>query len=248
MLPPKGGATSAKGGAKSERGKAAGFRDASLVRRLAMIGRSRRTETDRDRIGAGPVAAGSLAGASAIWLLIGGRLGIAAGSIGAIWLVSVLRRLESPAHRRERARIAAVVPFAADLLAAVLRSGAPTEHAMRTVGTAIGGTLGRRFVRVADGLRLGLTPADAWAALRARAETARLADTVARSSDSGAAVARALELLADALRAEGLARVESTAQRLGVLMVLPLGLCFLPAFVFAGVVPVIVAVLSGVLR
>jgi hypothetical protein len=30
-------------------------------------------------------------------------------------------------------------------------------------------------------------------------------------------------------------------------MILPLGLCFLPAFIFAGVIPVIIAVLGGVL-
>jgi pilus assembly protein TadC len=42
--------------------------------------------------------------------------------------------------------------------------------------------------------------------------------------------------------------VEAAARRAGVLVVLPLGLCFLPAFVFAGLVPVIVAVLGDVLR
>ena len=43
-------------------------------------------------------------------------------------------------------------------------------------------------------------------------------------------------------------RVEAAAQRVSVLIVLPLGLCFLPAFVFAGIVPVIVAVLGDVLH
>ena len=95
---------------------------------------------------------------------------------------------------------------------------------------------------------LYLQCADAWDALRNLPETGRLADAVSRTVDSGAAVARALERLADALRTTGSARVESAAQRLGVLLVLPLGLCFLPAFVFAGIVPVIVAVLGGVLK
>jgi pilus assembly protein TadC len=36
---------------------------------------------------------------------------------------------------------------------------------------------------------------------------------------------------------------EAAAQRAGVLIVLPLGVCFLPAFVAVGLVPVIVAIL-----
>ncbi len=201
-----------------------------------------------DRISVGLVTAGSASGAVAIWALIGGTLGIIVAAIGAAVLVRVLRRLESPGRRRERQRIAADTPFAADLLAAVFRSGAPTEQGIRTVGTALGGTLGRRLVRVADSLRLGLEPANAWTILRTSAETSRLADTIARSADSGASMASGLERLAESLRNEGIVRVESTAQRLGVLMVLPLGLCFLPAFVLAGIVPVIASVLSGVLR
>ena len=41
---------------------------------------------------------------------------------------------------------------------------------------------------------------------------------------------------------------DADGRRAGVLIVLPLGLCFLPAFVLAGLVPVIVAVLGGVLH
>jgi pilus assembly protein TadC len=191
---------------------------------------------------------GGIAGAAATWLVVGGWVGVGIGALVAACLIRALRRLEPPALRRDRLRVAADAPFAADLLAAVLRSGAPTEHGLRTVGMAIGDTLGRRLVRVSDGLRLGLEPVDAWMALRATAESARLADTVARTADSGAAVARALERLADSLRTEAVARVESAGQRLSVVMVLPLGLCFLPAFIFAGVVPVIIAVLGGVLH
>ena len=40
---------------------------------------------------------------------------------------------------------------------------------------------------------------------------------------------------------------EAAARRAGVLIVLPLGLCFLPAFILAGLVPVLVAVLRDVL-
>ena len=84
--------------------------------------------------------------------------------------------------------------------------------------------------------------------LRTPPEAARIGDAVARSVDSGAAVARALSRVADDLRSARAATVEATASRVGVLIVLPLGLCFLPAFVFAGIAPVIVAVLGDALR
>jgi pilus assembly protein TadC len=112
----------------------------------------------------------------------------------------------------------------------------------------MGGTVGRDLVRVADGLRLGLDPADAWPVLGATPGADRMVDTIVRSAESGAAMARALERLADDLRGFRAIAVEAAAARVGVLIVLPLGLCFLPAFVLAGIVPVIVAVLGGVLR
>jgi pilus assembly protein TadC len=57
-------------------------------------------------------------------------------------------------------------------------------------------------------------------------------------------LAGALSRLAEDLRADRLVRAEAAARRAGVLIVLPLGLCFLPAFLLAGIVPVIVAVLG----
>ena len=68
-----------------------------------------------------------------------------------------------------------------------------------------------------------------------------------RSQHSGAAFAGSLQRVADDLRGDALAATDAAARRAGVLIVLPLGLCFLPAFVLAGLVPVIVAVLGGVL-
>jgi pilus assembly protein TadC len=159
-----------------------------------------------------------------------------------------MRRIEPAAARRARQLAAAELPFAADLLAAALRSGVPMEVAARTTGIGVGGDVGRDLLRVADGLGLGLDPADAWPALRATSGAEGIVDAVVRSAESGAAVARSLERLAEDLRAARTVNVEAAAQRVGVLIVLPLGLCFLPAFVLAGIVPVIVAVLGGVLR
>ena len=96
------------------------------------------------------------------------------------------------------------------------------------------------------------------AALRAGAPMDRAAAAVAEAlggplGERLQRTARSLRLGADPdeawvhLRADRKVAVEAAAQRAGVLIVLPLGLCFLPAFLLAGLVPVVVAVLGDVL-
>src|SRR5262249_24808102 len=123
---------------------------------------------------------------------MGGVPGVVAGALAAAGLWVPLGRIEPQEARRDRAEFAAELPFVADLVAAALRSGVPTEHAIRVVGTATGGVAGTGLVRVADGLRLGLDPTDAWAALGRTPDARRLAEAVVRSADSGAALARSL--------------------------------------------------------
>ncbi|HKE64580.1 MAG TPA: type II secretion system F family protein [Micromonosporaceae bacterium] len=191
---------------------------------------------------------GGLAAGVVTWLAIGGVPGIIAALIAAPVAARLLRRVEPASVRRQRRAAGAELPYAVDLLAAALRAGVPVEMAVRTTAVACGGIAGRELLRVADGLRLGLEPGDAWRSLRAIPGGDGVADVAVRSADSGAAVARALERLAEDLRSARTLRVDAAAQRIGVLIVLPLGVCFLPAFVLAGIVPVIVAVLGGVLR
>jgi pilus assembly protein TadC len=96
-------------------------------------------------------------------------------------------------------------------------------------------------------LQLGGTPAEAWAQLAQVEGAARLVRAAVRSAEHGSALAGALGRLADDLRADRAVAIEAAARRAGVLIVLPLGLCFLPAFILAGLVPVIVAILGDVL-
>ncbi|MDQ1631598.1 MAG: tight adherence protein, partial [Frankiaceae bacterium] len=62
---------------------------------------------------------------------------------------------------------------------------------------------------------------------------------------SGARLARQLGLLADDARAAEDADSLARARRVGVLAVLPLGLCCLPAFMVLSVVPLAVGLLRG---
>ncbi|MFY1697344.1 type II secretion system F family protein [Solwaraspora sp. WMMA2101] len=212
-------------------------------RRLARLGGEPAPEFDLSRL-VRPVAA--LSGLAV--LVIGGSgwyLPVAVGV--AVGVDRSLRRIEPPSVRRRRLRAAADLPLAADLLAAALRAGAPVDQAVVAVADAVAGPLGARLGRVARALRLGAEPVEAWRQLDAVPGGDRLAAAAVRSAASGAALAGAAIRLADDLRAGRSAAAEAAARRAGVLIVLPLGLCFLPAFILAGLVPVIVAVLGDVL-
>jgi len=183
--------------------------------------------------------------------LLGGWVGLVAGAIaGPVLAVGATRWLGRQPSRRavaENRRVTADLPFAADLLAAALRAGAAPERAAGYVAAAVRGPTGERLGRVARALRLGASVDEAWSYLGGADGTDRIVRAAVRSQHSGAAFAGALARVADDARADRLIAADAAARRAGVLIVLPLGLCFLPAFVLAGLVPVVVAVLGDVL-
>ncbi|MFB9545142.1 type II secretion system F family protein [Micromonospora sagamiensis] len=183
----------------------------------------------------------------AVAVVVGGWPGLAGGALAAATLDRLLRRIEPPAVRNRRLTEVADLPLAADLLAAAMRAGAPVDRAVIAVAEALGGPLADRLGRVGRTLLLGGTPEEAWVHLAPVAGADRLVNAAVRSAQSGAALAGALGRLADDLRTDRAVAAEASARRAGVLIVLPLGLCFLPAFILAGLVPVIVAVLGDVL-
>nr|WP_239098262.1 type II secretion system F family protein [Micromonospora qiuiae] len=190
--------------------------------------------------------AAGLAGV-AVAVLVEGWVGVVVALPTVVLLDRLLRRIEHPAVRTRRLRATADLPLAADLLAAALRAGAPVERAVLAVADALGGPLAEQLSRVGRTLQLGGVPQEAWAHLVTVPGGQRIANAAVRSASSGAALAGALIRLADDLRADRATAIEAAARRAGVLIVLPLGLCFLPAFILAGLVPVIVAVLGDVL-
>jgi pilus assembly protein TadC len=192
-----------------------------------------------------------------ILISIAAGIGVA-GFIGRWWAVPVgaavsfgaarfLRGRPTAEVRAAQRRAVADLPLGADLLAAALRAGAPVDRAAAAVADALKGPLGERLDRTARSLQLGAEPAEAWAHLAGVPGADRLVAAAVRSSASGGALAGALTRLADDLRADRSVAPEAAARRAGVLIVLPLGLCFLPAFLLAGLVPVVVALLGDVL-
>ena len=190
------------------------------------------------------------AGCAAVlaWLVVGGWPGLVVAVLAGAVAFRLLRRIEPAAVRRERERATAALPFALDLMAGALRAGLPVPRAVDLVAGAVDGPLGSRLVSVGAQLAAGRAPGQAWTPVVELPGGERLATAVVHAADSGAALASAFGRLADDLRGQAASRAQAATQRASVLLVLPLGLCFLPAFVVAGVVPVIVAVLGDVLR
>ena len=188
-----------------------------------------------------PVLACGLAGA-AVALLVAPPVGLALGAALAVLGPRALGRLEPRSVRDERERMLADLPLLLDLLSSCLTGGAALPEAARAVGAAVPGPAGHRLQSVAAMLAVGAPPQEAWAALSGGAPDDPLAPAaraLARAADGGAPVAAAVARMAVEARADARSSAEQAARRVGVLVVAPLGLCFLPAFVLLGVVPVI---------
>ncbi|GIF65439.1 hypothetical protein Ais01nite_34740 [Asanoa ishikariensis] len=188
-----------------------------------------------------------MATAAATAVIVDGWWGLALAAPAAVVAHRVIGRLEPAEAKRRRLREEADAPICADLIAAALRAGAPVDVAVLGVADALGGPLRERLTTVGRSLRLGAEPPEAWSHLVGMPGGDRMAAAAIRSSASGSALAGALTRLADDLRADRAVAMEAAARRAGVLIVLPLGFCFLPAFILAGLVPVIVAILGDVL-
>jgi pilus assembly protein TadC len=127
-----------------------------------------------------------------------------------------------------------------DLLAASLRAGLPVPTAVLAVADDLPAEAAGALRATADLLALGADPVAAWAPALDCPATAGLARGARRTARSGAALAGVASALATGIRAAASDVAEARAQRAGVLITGPLGLCFLPAFVCLGIVPVVV--------
>jgi len=153
------------------------------------------------------------------------------------WLSSRTQRAPVAVGRR--------TPLMLLLLAAGLRAGEPFADAVELAAPAGDELATERLLAVVALLRLGADPAQAWIDDDTDEVWTTIARVARRSSQSGVRAASEFEELARELRARRRAEGDAKAERAAVYAVAPLGLCFLPAFVCVGIVPVIVGIVSG---
>ncbi|GAS94791.1 type II secretion system protein [Mycolicibacterium canariasense] len=136
-----------------------------------------------------------------------------------------------------------------DVLVACLSAGMSTPAAAAAAAQLAPPGLAQRLIRAGNLVALGADAGTAWDHVPSRADPhgAALARIARRSAESGAALAQGAAELADQVRSAAGAAAEAAAGRASVLIAGPLGVCFLPAFICLGVVPVVVGLAGHVL-
>jgi hypothetical protein len=203
-----------------------------------------RTSGAADRVGPAPRLAGSVGLGLVVWALTG----VAAAGVlacgAAFGLPVVLGRIAARPSPDDPAELAAMWAE----LAVCLEAGMPVAAAVTAATTPLDGGAATALRRAAGLLELGGDPAEAWRTAHDDPATATFARAAARSAATGAALARTARTESTRVR-DGLTDVaEARAQRAGVLIAAPLGLCFLPAFLVLGVAPVVIGLAGEVLR
>ena len=129
------------------------------------------------------------------------------------------------------------------LVSAALRGGTGSVEALEAVAGVEHGPAGRELAVVAAAHRWGETPESAWSRVGPGWTPAAVAWHAAH--EAGAAPGGLLAAAAGRMREEEGRRLEAALHRSGVLLVLPLGLCFLPGFVGTTIAPVVLHLLGG---
>ncbi|HTQ19475.1 type II secretion system F family protein [Mycobacterium sp.] len=141
-----------------------------------------------------------------------------------------------------------------DVLAVCLAAGMSVSAAAAATAPSAPPKLALVLRRAADLLALGADPAVAWStppelpAGSVDLQTDALLRLARRSASSGAALADGVAELADQCRHDAAHAATAAAERAGVLIAGPLGLCFLPAFVCLGLVPVVAGLAGHLLQ
>jgi Flp pilus assembly protein TadB len=133
-----------------------------------------------------------------------------------------------------------------ELIGAMLDAGAGLGRSLELIADLVPPELGRQLRPVASALAIGADWETAWRSSSAQAsQVLALRDALTFAALTGAPSAALLHAQAARLRRERNRTAEQRAAALGVQLVMPLGLCSLPAFVCLGVMPVLLGLLPG---
>ena len=168
--------------------------------------------------------------------------------------VRVARRAGLP-ERRRVGRPAAepddplAVAAALDVFAACLSSGMAVGTAAAATGPSAPRPLAEVLSRAAELLALGADAATAWSpGDTSDGHVEDLSRLARRSASSGAALAQGVTDLAEQSRQDAGDVARAAGERAAVLIAGPLGLCYLPAFLCLGIVPVVMGLARDVFQ
>ena len=201
---------------------------------------------------------GVLMGSDPVGVLTGSILGVLTGLLGLglalagrRWTAALVHRAEVESVRAANAESEAEKPaspagavpvdtaLVLELLAAQLRAGLAPLAALGTLAEALNS---RALHTVCQRLQMGSGWGNAWSG-SAAGTFGELRDALAPAYTGGAPSTALLLSLADAHRLSERRAAERAAGKLSVALVVPLGLCSLPAFICLGIVPILISLL-----
>lgn len=184
------------------------------------------------------VLTGSILGA------LTGLLGLGLAFAGRRWTAALVHRAEVESAAGSGGDQTSNVPpvdtaLVLELLAAQLRAGLAPLAALGTLSEAFNS---RPLHTVCQRLQMGSGWGSAWSG-SAAGTFGELRDALAPAYTGGAPSTALLLSLADAHRLSERRAAERAAGKLSVALVVPLGLCSLPAFICLGIVPILISLL-----
>ena len=184
------------------------------------------------------VLTGSILGA------LTGLLGLGLAFAGRRWTAALVHRAEVESAAGSGGDQTSNVPpvdtaLVLELLAAQLRAGLAPLAALGTLAEALNS---RPLRTVCQRLQMGSGWGSAWSG-SAAGTFGELRDALAPAYTGGAPSTALLLSLADAHRLNERRAAERAAGKLSVALVVPLGLCSLPAFICLGIVPILISLL-----
>ena len=194
---------------------------------------------------------GVLMGSDPVGVLTGSILGVLTGLLGLglafagrRWTAALVHRAEVESAASNGAEQTSNMPpvdtaLVLELLAAQLRAGLAPLAALGTLAEALNS---RPLHTVCQRLQMGSNWGSAWSG-SAAGTFGELRDALAPAYTGGAPSTALLLSLADAHRLNERRAAERAAGKLSVALVVPLGLCSLPAFICLGIVPILISLL-----
>lgn len=194
---------------------------------------------------------GVLMGSDPVGVLTGSILGVLTGLLGLglafagrRWTAALVHRAEVESAASNGTEQTSNVPLVdtalvLELLAAQLRAGLAPLAALGTLAEALNS---RPLHAVCQRLQMGSGWGSAWSGSVA-GTFGELRDALAPAYTGGAPSTALLLSLADAHRLNERRAAERAAGKLSVALVVPLGLCSLPAFICLGIMPILISLL-----
>ena len=122
-----------------------------------------------------------------------------------------------------------------------------TNTATSVVAEAATGETTRLWQSVHQLSAVGIADREVFREMRTYDGFSELASIIESARESGARIAPRCRELANSVRADASDHARAAAERAGVLIALPLAVCFLPAFILLGLAPVVISLATDLL-